>query len=58
MSPGGGGYCKERCNNCVLILELAKTKYTNINITKEVIVENDHNPPVWSTAISIEHQNH
>jgi hypothetical protein len=24
-------------------------------MTKEVIVENDHNPPVWSTAISIEH---
>jgi hypothetical protein len=57
MSPGGGGDCKERCNNCVLILT-SKDEYTNINMTKEVIVEaeNDHNPPVWSTAI--EHQNH
>jgi hypothetical protein len=57
MSPGGGGDCKERCNNCVLIL-ISKDEYTNINMTKEIIVEaeNDHNPPVWSTAI--EHQNH
>ena len=35
MSPGGGGDCKERCNNCVLILT-SKDEYTNINMTKRL----------------------
>jgi hypothetical protein len=48
MSPGGGGDCKERCNNCVLILtskdEIYKYKYHEGSYSRE-----------WSQSSRLEH---